>query len=701
MKKKIAMMMMALSLTFGVVGVPQTVFAASGSTSVSVSSGSVNIGDTVTVTVKASGPSGEKANATMTLSYDSSVLQFVSCNTTYGGGGGSVMATGESYTVTLKAVSAGNSSLSVSANDGVIFDSNEEMDSMSGSSASVTVKNAASTNTDSGNNSSSNSGTSNGNGTSAGGNGDSAANTGETTGKQSADNSLKELTISPGTLSPAFNGKTLTYSATVGSDVTNIAVSATPVNEKAVVESVTGNTNLKSGDNTIKIVVKAENGVTATYTVNVTKQGTSSGETTASDEGEVETTEETDSSENTVTVNGISYVIAENFATENIPADFSETTVNYQGADYRGVSYDKGSVVMLYLVQDGAEESTGSFFVYDSTRDTLYPFVKMVNGEHYVIALLPPVDYTMPDTMQQTQLTLADGSLVTAYQETQEEGSEVESEFYTFYGVNSDGTEGWYQYDSIEETYQRVNTGTTVSSDGLQDEDAAYLQEEYLALSEKYKKEKAFSRTAIGVLIFLLAVMAVVLINLLLHRRGGDEEDLEDDDDIIDDAADESNETAGTGKLPEKTPEDAEESDDFDVYEDEDDIEEEEPPKKRFGFWKRKSDDLDDDLFDDDEDAYEDEDAYGDDNDTYEDSDAPDDEKVSGGEEKAAARKPAGDGRTAGRKERRTRAADEDAADEPENEPLYEEKHPKKKKSGKDQKNKQDDELDIIDFNDL
>ena len=671
---------MALSLTFGVVGVPQTVFAASGSTSVSVSSGSVNIGDTVTVTVKASGPSGEKANATMTLSYDSSVLQFVSCNTTYGGGGGSVMATGESYTVTLKAVSAGNSSLSVSANDGVIFDSNEEMDSMSGSSASVTVKNAASTNTDSGNNSSSNSGTSNGNGTSAGGNGDSAANTGETTGKQSADNSLKELTISPGTLSPAFNGKTLTYSATVGSDVTNIAVSATPVNEKAVVESVTGNTNLKSGDNTIKIVVKAENGVTATYTVNVTKQGTSSGETTASDEGEVETTEETDSSENTVTVNGISYVIAENFATENIPADFSETTVNYQGADYRGVSYDKGSVVMLYLVQDGAEESTGSFFVYDSTRGTLYPFVKMVNGEHYVIALLPPVDYTMPDTMQQTQLTLADGSLVTAYQETQEEGSEVESEFY-----------------------ERVYTGTTVSSVGLEVEDAGYVEEEYLALSEKYKKEKAFSRTAIGILIFLLAVMAVVLVNLLLHRREADRDDL-DEDDTMDDGVSEHDDTEelldenqdDVIEEPEKdsrkkwhwkkrSAADAGDADEFDEQEereektktqesdddafddafDEDDIEEEEPPKKRFGFWKRKSDDLDDDLFDDDEDAYEDEDAYGDDNDTYEDSDAPDDEKVSGGEEKAAARKPAGDGRTAGRKERRTRAADEDAADEP------------------------------------
>ncbi len=706
MKKKIAMMMMALCLTFGAVGVPQTVFAASGSTSVSVSSGSVNIGDTVTVTVKASGPSGEKANATMTLSYDSSVLQFVSCNTTYGGGGGSVMATGESYTVTLKAVSAGNSSLSVSANDGVIFDSNEELDSMSGSSASVTVKNAAGTTTGS-----DSSTASNGSGTSTGGGTDSATGTDGTTANQSADNSLKELTISPGTLSPAFSGKTTTYSATVGSDVTNIAVSATPVNEKAVVESVTGNTNLKSGSNAIKIVVRAENGVTATYTVNVTKEGGASDEAATAGEGEAETTETPEVSDgNTVTVNGTAYTISENFAAENIPADFSETTVNYQGTDYRGVSYDKGSVVMLYLVQDGAEESTGSFFVYDSTRDTLYPFVKMVNGEHYVIALLAPVDYTMPDTMQQTQLTLADGSLVTAYQETQEEGSEVESEFYTFYGVNSDGTEGWYQYDFMEETYQRVNTGTTVSSDGLQDEDAAYLQEEYLALSEKYKKEKAFSRTAIGVLIFLLAVMAVVLINLLLHRRGDDEEDLEDDDDI-DDTADESDEIAGIEKSPEETPEDAGEPDDFDTYE-EDDIEEEEPPKKRFGFWKRKSDDLDDDLFDDDE-AYEDDDAYGDDDDahgddndaygddTYEDSDAPVDEKVSGGEEKAAARKPAGDGITAGRKERRTGAVDDDAADEPEDEPLYEEKRPKKKKSGKDQKNKQDDELDIIDFNDL
>ena len=53
-----------------------------------------------------------------------------------------------------------------------------------------------------------------------------------------------------------------------------------------------------------------------------------------------------------------------------------------------------------------------------------------------------------------------------------------------------------------------------------------------LALSEKYKKEKAFSRTAIRHIenICLAAGMAVVLVNLLLHRREADRDDLDEDD---------------------------------------------------------------------------------------------------------------------------------------------------------------------------
>lgn len=511
MKKKFGIILAVMCLWLLTPQTADTVWAASGATSVSVSSGTVNIGDTVTVTVKASGPSGEKANATMTLSYDANVLQFVSCNTTYGGGGGSVIATGESYTVTLKAIGAGNSALSVSGSDGVIFDTNEEMDSMSGSSASVTVNNAVG-------------GTA---GTAAGGN----ASDGPATGKQSADNSLKSLTISPGTLSPAFTGKTTTYSATVGSDVTSIAVSATPVNDKATVESVTGNTELKAGTNTIKVVVKAENGVTATYTINVTKQGGAAAEPT--DEEQPEETPET--AEPTVTVGGTAYQIADDFTAEDIPVDFTETTINYHGTDYKGVSFDKGSLGLVWMKPVDAADAGGRFFVYDSTRDVCYPFVKLSHGEKYVIALLAPIDFTMPENYVQTELAAGDAGNITAYQITQEE-TELVSDFYTFYAVNSDGTEGWYQYDALEGTYQRANAADVQQEEAADEADITYLQEEYDALSQRYTEEKAFSRNVMAVLVFILAVLVIVIINLLIHRfRGGNSDDFSDDDDEYED----------------------------------------------------------------------------------------------------------------------------------------------------------------------
>lgn len=88
----------------------------------------------------------------------------------------------------------------------------------------------------------------------------------------SADNSLEVLSLSAGTLSPDFTGKTVQYTATVPNDVTSVTVTATPVNEFATVESITGNDNLQVGTNTIKVVVKAQNGALAQYTITLTRE---------------------------------------------------------------------------------------------------------------------------------------------------------------------------------------------------------------------------------------------------------------------------------------------------------------------------------------------------------------------------------------------------------------------------------------------
>lgn len=520
MKKKLGVIITLLTLCICLMTPQMHVKAASGKTTIAMSASSLNIGQTVTVTAKALSSSGESAFANMVLTYDASILEFVSCTTTYGGGGGSISVAYDSFSVTLKAISAGKASISLSATDGVVSSSAEELDSMAGSSTSVTVKNEAAL---------------------------------------SADNSLKALTISPGTLSPAFKGSTTKYTAAVDNSVTSIAVSATPVNEKATIESVTGNTNLAVGTNVVKIVVKAENGTTATYKITVTRQAAgNSGSATATtggengdsgngddgndDSGDPGDTEEVDATETPVptadvVINNTTYHIADNFTEEQIPADFTEATVNFRGAECRGLTFNKGTISLIYLETDNVDATTGRFFIYDETRDVVYDFMKFTAGESsYAIPLLAPLDSVLPESYVQVSLQMPENTVMTAYQLPAEDGEEA-SDFYIFYGVNQDGTEGWYQYDAAEGTYQRVNGNITESADSSSD-DLAELQSEYDELSKKYKDAKSFSRNMIAVIIFVLAIAVVVILNIMLfgRKKKGKDELLEDDNVELEDA---------------------------------------------------------------------------------------------------------------------------------------------------------------------
>ena len=569
MKKKLGVIITLLILCICLMTPQMHAKAASGKTTIAVSAGSLNIGQTVTVTAKALSASGDSAYANMVLTYDAGILEFVSCNATYGGGGGSISVASDSFSVTLKAIAAGKASISLSATDGVIFSTAEELDSMAGSSTSVTVKNeAAGGNSTNNGSSGSNGNAGNGSSSGTGSNNNTGSNT--NTAALSADNSLKALTISPGTLSPAFKGSTTKYTAAVDNSVTSIAVSATPVNEKATVESVTGNTNLAVGANVVKIVVKAENGTTATYKITVTRQaaGTTGSETTTTggengDDGNgdsetPEDTEEVDTTETPVSaadvvINNTTYHIADNFTEEQIPADFTEATVNFRGTECRGLTFDKGTISLIYLETDNVDATTGRFFIYDETRDVAYDFMKFTAGESsYAIPLLAPLDSVLPESYVQVSLQMPENTVMTAYQLPVEDGEEA-SDFYIFYGVNQDGTEGWYQYDAAEGTYQRVNGNITETADSSSD-DLAALQSEYDELSKKYKDAKSFSRNMIAVLIFVLAIAVVIILNIVLfgRKKKGKDELLEDDDSENEESEYESDEE---DEFVEKSPE--------------------------------------------------------------------------------------------------------------------------------------------------
>lgn len=89
--------------------------------------------------------------------------------------------------------------------------------------------------------------------------------------EKSSNNYLKGLKIEEASLTPEFNKETTSYKANVGKDIVKLKIDASAEDDKSKVE-ISGNEELKEGENTVKIIVTAENGETKTYTITVTKE---------------------------------------------------------------------------------------------------------------------------------------------------------------------------------------------------------------------------------------------------------------------------------------------------------------------------------------------------------------------------------------------------------------------------------------------
>lgn len=81
-------------------------------------------------------------------------------------------------------------------------------------------------------------------------------------------NTLKELTVSKGTLSPNFESTVTSYTVNVDGNTTSIDVNAVQTDDKATITG-TGTHNLDVGENTITVQVKAESGSILNYVIKV------------------------------------------------------------------------------------------------------------------------------------------------------------------------------------------------------------------------------------------------------------------------------------------------------------------------------------------------------------------------------------------------------------------------------------------------
>ena len=498
---------LAVILMLGCMMIPDTKAQAS-SLSLGVSTSSVKIGDTVTVSITV--PAG--VSATVNVTYPSGVFSFSSASDTASSNGGTVSMTIGSYgstntkttgTMKFKAKAAGSATFSASAP--IAGNQDGDRVTVGGASASVRVKNES--------NDSTNDNSNNGN----------HANDGEDNTHKSADNSLASLTLSSGTLSPAFKYNVTNYTAEVANDVTSVVVSAKPSNANATVESVNGGENLAVGANKIQVVVKAENGVTATYTITVTRK--ESGDTDDSDTPDEEDPAGTDEpQEQCYEIGGVKMYPSEDGDETQIPEGFtlSEITLWEKAYPYwvnETIGTDMG---LIYLVDENKEN--GAWYrISEASPYDACAFLCFKSEYGYIIATPEKLTEAAPTGYVPETINIEGKGTVDAYVRDGDESTCL------IYAVNQDGVYGWYRYDVQDRTYMRY-TEEAAAEDTQQTEPSTEQS------GSQMKDLESQMRLLFYAFIVVVAILLIVIVILLIKRKQDDDDDddewEEDEDDF-------------------------------------------------------------------------------------------------------------------------------------------------------------------------
>lgn len=529
--------MMAIVLLFGCLLVPD-IEAKADNLYIALSDTTVKIGDTITVSVTV--PAG--VSATVNLTYPTDLLTYSSASDTASANAGTVSMTIGSYgssnkrsvgTVTFQAKSSGKATFSASAP----IAGNQEGDrvSVTGASASVNVKNET---------------------------GDDAEN-GDNANK-SSDNSLSSLTLSAGKLSPAFKYNITNYTAEVENNVTSVVVSAKANNKNATVESVKGGEKLVVGSNKIQIVVKAENGVTATYVVNVTRKA--AGDDDKQKDLEKDEQQDGDLSQQYYEINGQKLYPATSIPEEVVPQDFEQGTMKLWEKDYPYLYNDKiGSQICLLYLVDENKENGALYMVMDSAPYEAYPYVSFSSEFGYIVVVPDADETTLPAGYKAGTLDIEGKGSIGAYYYGKDK------DVCLVYAVNNEGNYGWYLYDVNERTYMRYLGNSEADREEIQVPDTE-------AQSGDVQKLESQNRMIFWAFLIVVLFLLIVIVILVLSRRNRLEHPEEEDFEDFDDFDDEENAELET-ENEQHTQEEENAEDDSDTLEtnSEDAVKEDEP----------------------------------------------------------------------------------------------------------------------------
>ena len=311
--------------------------------------------------------------------------------------------------------------------------------------------------------------------------------------------------------------------------------------------SVTGNDSLEVGENTVSVVVTAEDGSTSTYNIVVTRRA----------EDDPENADKQDNWKK-FDINGTEWTMVNDIPEDVVPEGFEHSKTVIDGLEYNTLHGTFGDITLVYL----QSESGNGLFVYDAAQNAAYEFVRINSELHFIVVLLPKVD-DVPEGYNEISLSIEGKGVATAYQTKAEKTDDQTKDFYLVYAMNDNGESGWYTYDSVDGTYMRTELSTPTVA---QEENDTTKSELVPGIANKYLVLAAILVLVIFILLLLLIVSAV---KNRRYKAVDDEEDDDSDaedvsnvalDEATDETADEIAEEAveePAGEVAEETAEEA------------------------------------------------------------------------------------------------------------------------------------------------
>lgn len=246
---------------------------------------------------------------------------------------------------------------------------------------------------------------------------------------KSGNNALSTLTVSAGTLTPAFDPAVTEYTLSLPQGTEKLTLTATPSDSNATVQG-DGELTLQEGENTLPLVVTAENGDTKTYTV---------------------TAKVAQAPTLFLDYNGQRLGVVKDVSQVTPPAGFAPAEpITYSGDTLPIWTDVSGKRTLVYLMDE--KTSAQGFYLFSQTTGVQSPYLPILCGSvTYIYTDIPKELSSVPGLTPAT--VKAFGQTLNGW--TYNDASL--KDFCVLYLMDDAGSYGYYTYDSREETLQRFS----------------------------------------------------------------------------------------------------------------------------------------------------------------------------------------------------------------------------------------------------